>query len=79
MARRQLAKRDGGGIVVQLVWDDSAPAGSDLFVEYRDEQQEVFYTVYPPRDRALEAFYHPNAYSGDAVNAPPDLDRGLAE
>lgn len=64
---------------MQLVWDDSAPAGCDLFVEYRDEQQEVFYTLYPPRNRALEAFYHPNAYSDDPVNAPPGLDRGLAE
>lgn len=79
MAQRQLAERDGGGVVVQLVWDDSAPAGSDLFVEYRDEQQEVFYTLYPRRDRALEAFYHPNAYSDDAVSAAPDLDRRLAE
>ena len=66
MAHRQLAEREGGGIVVRLVWDEAAPAGNnDVFVEYWDERQDVFYVVYPPRDRALEAFYHPNAYCPD--------------
>jgi hypothetical protein len=65
MAQRQLAERAGDGIVVRLIWDDLAALGEDVFVEYRDEQREVFYVVYPPRDRALEAFYHPNAYCAD--------------
>ena len=64
MALRQLAERSGGGIVVQLFWIDSAPPGLDVFVEYRDERLEVFFTLWPPRDRALEAFHHPNAYAG---------------
>ena len=66
---KQLAERIADGIVVELLWDDSAPAGSDLVVEYRDERQGVSYTVYPPRDRALEAFNHPNAYATAAFAA----------
>jgi hypothetical protein len=62
MAVRQLAERQGNGIVVELFWNDAAPPGKDLYVEYRDERTDVFYTLYPPRDSALEAFYHPNAY-----------------
>jgi hypothetical protein len=62
MAVRQLAERKSNGIVVELLWNDGAPPGQDLYVEYRDERQDVFYTLYPPRDAALEAFYHPNAY-----------------
>jgi hypothetical protein len=69
MAVRQLADRRAGGIVVQLFWNDSAPPGSDLFVEYRDERQDVYYTLYPSRERALEAFHHPNAYVGRAEHA----------
>jgi hypothetical protein len=67
MALRQLAERRAGGIVVQLYWIDSAPPGRDVFVEYRDERQEVFFTVWPPRERALEAFHHPNAFADSAT------------
>lgn len=73
MALRQLAERSAGGIAVELVWNDTAPLGSDVFVAYRDERQETFYMFYPPRDRALDAFYHPNAYSADAPRALPQL------
>lgn len=71
MAVKQLAERNGDGIVVQLFWNDSAPPGRDLFVEYRDERQKVFYAVYAPRDRALDAFYHPNAFEVHAERAAP--------
>jgi hypothetical protein len=73
MALRQLAERRAGGIVVQLFWIDSAPPGRDVFVEYRDECQEVFFTVWPPRDRALEAFNHPNAYADIGTLRPSGL------
>jgi hypothetical protein len=63
---RQLDERTGDGIVVQLLWDDSAPPGSDVSVEYRDERQGVVYTLHPPRSRALEVFRHPNAFVGGA-------------
>jgi hypothetical protein len=64
MALRRLAERSRDGIVVELFWNDSAPPGTDVLVEYRDERRGVFFTLHPPRDRALEAFYHPNAYAG---------------
>jgi hypothetical protein len=73
MALRQLAERRAGGILVQLFWIDSAPPGRDVFVEYRDERQEVFFTVWPPRDRALEAFHHPNAYADSATHTTADV------
>jgi hypothetical protein len=63
MAARELAERSSDGIVVRLYWDEDKPAGSDLFVTYRDSRWGVFYTLYPPRDRVLDAFYHPNAYA----------------
>jgi hypothetical protein len=63
MAVRELAERNGDGVVVQLFWNDSAPAGRDLYVQYWDERTEVFYVLYPTRDSALDAFYHPNAYA----------------
>jgi hypothetical protein len=70
MALRQLAERSSGGIFVQLFWNDSAPPGSDVIVKYQDEAQNVFYAFCPPRDRALEAFYHPNAYAGAPSQLP---------
>jgi hypothetical protein len=73
MALRQLAERSSGGIVVQLFWIDSAPPGLDVFVEYRDERLEVFFTLWPPRDRALEAFHHPNAYAGRIESEPSGI------
>jgi hypothetical protein len=79
MALRQLAERNGGGVAVQLVWDDSAPTGSDLFVEYRDEGQGIFFTLFPPRDRALDAFYHPNVYSENAMRTPWHVRAALPE
>jgi hypothetical protein len=63
---RELAERTGDGIVVQLLWDDSAHPGSDVLVEYRDERSGVSYTLHAPRDRALEVFHHPNAYASGA-------------
>jgi hypothetical protein len=62
MAVRQLAERNGDGIIVELFWNDSAPPGADVYIEYRDERQDVCYTLYPTAEAALDAFYHPNAY-----------------
>jgi hypothetical protein len=64
---RLLADRTAGGINVRLFWDDTAPAGADIVVEYEDTREGIDYRVHPPRDRALDAFYHPNAYLGLAV------------
>jgi hypothetical protein len=63
MAARELAERSGDGVVVRLYWNDDEPPGSELFVVYEDARRDESYTLYPPRDRALEAFYHPNAFA----------------
>jgi hypothetical protein len=59
---RLLAVRESSGILVRLFWDENARTESDVIVEYEDRSEDVSYTLYPPRERALDAFYHPNAY-----------------
>jgi hypothetical protein len=59
---RLLAKRESHGILVKLFWDEDAATGSGIVVEYGDRCEDVWYVVRPPRDRALDAYYHPNAY-----------------
>jgi hypothetical protein len=66
---RLLADRDTGGLSVRLYWDETAPAGADVLIEYEDRGEGLSYTLYPPRDRALDAFYHPNSYRRQ--EAPP--------
>ncbi len=72
-----LADRGNGGIIVKLYWDESAPVGTDIVLEYEDLKEGISFTLYPPRDRALDAFYHPNAYAWlewaktDQVTASP--------
>jgi hypothetical protein len=61
---RLLAIRENAGIVVRLFWDEAADPDSDVVVEYRDRREGVAYTLHPPRERALDAFYHPNSYLG---------------
>jgi hypothetical protein len=57
-----LADRATDGITVKLFWDETAAAGADILVTYEDRQRGVAYTLRPPRERALDAFHHPNAY-----------------
>jgi hypothetical protein len=59
---RLLADRGTHGISVQLFWNEAAAAGAEIVVEYADSRDGVAYMLHPPRDRALDAFYHPNAY-----------------
>ena len=70
MALRELAQREGDGIVVRLLWDDSVPPGIDVRVDYRDDRMGVAYSIRPPRDEALEAFHHPNAYARAEYDRP---------
>jgi hypothetical protein len=65
---RLLADRGMGGINVRLLWDD-AGADTAIVVEYEDLREGVTYVLHPPPERALDAFYHPNAYL-----TPPCLD-----
>ena len=64
---RLLAVRESCGIVVRLLWDEAADPDSDVVVEYRDRREGVAFTLHPPRERALDAFYHPNSYIGQAA------------
>lgn len=58
-----LAERENNGILVRLFWDERAEPGADVILRYRDERTGRAFTSRPPRERALEAFYHPNAYA----------------
>jgi hypothetical protein len=60
---RLLADRETAGISVRLFWDDDAAPGADIVVKYEDRSEGVSFNFRPPRDRALDAFYHPNAYA----------------
>ena len=62
MALRELAEREADGIVVRLFWDDDRTTGVDVIVAYQDGRRNHSYLLHPPRARALDAFYHPNAY-----------------
>lgn len=57
-----LADRNSDGISVRLLWDENAPAGNDVVIEYEDRGHGTSFAIHPPSDRALDAFYHPNAY-----------------
>jgi hypothetical protein len=59
---RLLADRESHGILVRLFWDEAAVSGLEMVVEYEDRSEDLTYVLHPPKDRALDAFYHPNAY-----------------
>jgi len=58
-----LAERENEGILVRLYWDDAASPGDDVILRYRDGRSGRTFSARPPRERALHAFYHPNAYA----------------
>jgi hypothetical protein len=57
-----LAERENDGILVRLFWDDRAEPGQDVILRYRDDRHGQAFTA-RPSERALHAFYHPNAYA----------------
>ena len=61
---RLLADRETGGITVRLFWDEAAATDSEIVLKYEDRSEGLSFMLRPPRDRALDAFYHPNAYLG---------------
>jgi len=63
---RELAARSGDGFVVSLYWN-RADGGLTLVV--LDERTEEEFECGVPRDRALEAFYHPFAFLPVAAQA----------
>ena len=63
--RRELARRVSGGIEVTLYWsveDDSTV----VEVWQPSTEETLLFTV--PRDRALDAFYHPFAHLPNACD-----------
>ena len=57
---KELAYRQNDGIDVTLFWhsdDDS------VVVSIRDAKSDYAFEVGVPRDKALDAFYHPFAYA----------------
>lgn len=59
---RLLADREAHGVTVRLYWDRAAAPGEEIVVTYRDRAADEAFTIHPPSDRALDAFYHPNCY-----------------
>jgi hypothetical protein len=66
---RLLAVRGSDGIAVLLFWDQAAVSDRDIVIEYRDRHQGLVYRLRPPRNRALDAFYHPNSYLDSALTS----------
>jgi hypothetical protein len=46
-----------------LVAGERAAPKADVLVRYRDLRSGHSFIARPPRERALHAFYHPNAYA----------------
>lgn len=55
----ELARRSHDGLVVRLLWD---ALRDRVIVRYRDIRTGDAFTAEVPRDQALAAFEHPNAY-----------------
>jgi hypothetical protein len=59
MAMYELAKRREAGLLVRLLWD----SGRDqAVIRYVDDLEADRFVADVPNGRALDAFYHPNAY-----------------
>jgi hypothetical protein len=59
MALRELAERNGSGLVVRLLWD---PDRNQTVLRYRDRRTGDAFVTDVPNARALAAFDHPNAF-----------------
>ena len=56
----ELAHRMAHGIEVALLW---SPDSDTVVVAVNDESTGEAFALEPPRNRALDAFYHPFAYA----------------
>jgi hypothetical protein len=59
MALFELADRGADGLRVRLLWDASR---DQTVLKYRDLRRGDAFSADVPKERALDAFYHPNAY-----------------
>lgn len=57
---RELAYRLDAGVEVTLLWE---PVGNELRVCVCDHPRGAYFELTPEPSRALDAFYHPYAYS----------------
>ena len=72
-ARRELARRAGGGIDVALYWNTADDSTS---VEVWHHSSGVTLAFSVAREHALDAFYHPFAHVSSAVAEAPELEAG---
>jgi hypothetical protein len=56
----ELAHRMAYGIEVSLLWSKDTDS---VLVAVNDERTGEIFAVEPPRERALDAFYHPYVYA----------------
>ena len=58
--RRELARRSSAGVDVTLYWQ---PILDELLVCVRDDRHGAHFEIRPPRNLALDVYYHPYAYA----------------
>ena len=63
----ELAERADAGIVVRLLWDEPH---DQVIVEYRDDRTGDEFAAVVPKNQALSAFRHPNAYRSVTSSIP---------
>jgi hypothetical protein len=72
--RRELARRESGGLEVTLYWNSFDNSTS---VEVWQHTSEEAFAFAVPRERALDAFYHPFAHLATAFgDSPLELEGG---
>jgi hypothetical protein len=59
----ELARRQNGGVEVALIWNRDT---DELTVCVGDEKRNSYFELSPPRDQALDCFYHPYSYAAPA-------------
>jgi hypothetical protein len=71
---RELAERTSNGTLVRLLWLQGT---SELWVEVSEPELDVTSVIPAEPERALDAFYHPYASSGNRLRsrATPELSR----
>jgi hypothetical protein len=74
---RELAARENDGIRVRLIWD----TGRDrLLLVIEDLRTEETFELTVPRDRGLDAFYHPFSFVAPPTRTalPSHAEQGAA-
>ena len=69
---RELASRESDGVHVQLLWH---PHDNTLTVSVEDARVGERFELAVERDRGLDAFYHPFAYTGARNGVHHDDER----